>query len=311
MVPRVVQVRRGDQIAAHRRLVRQLFQRPDIDRAQEGGLRRAGDPREGRTAPATCRSATGARRSGRPGGSGGWTASRRRRMLKEMAGNAAVGGLLHRAGRGKALQLRLHQQRLLPPGGPGRRRGRHGLEERSRRSSSRGSGNVEFHDRSQGRRAEPRRTTSAPRYSQVFQARSKYGTPLTLNVTHTGRNPAHEEFPVRHLGQGPGEDRFGRGLQERQGPPVLPVLLRPLQPDHRGRPRGKYKGTHPRGAGIRDPRHVRVQPPDRFAAHRHPGQRPAATSWGWTRSRRGTSSASSMECFEKGLLTASRRRAWS
>ena len=36
---------------------------------------------------------------------------------------------LHRAGGGKPLPLRLHQQRQLPPGGPGRRRGRHGLQE--------------------------------------------------------------------------------------------------------------------------------------------------------------------------------------
>ncbi len=135
-----------------------------------------------------------------------------------------------------------------------------------------GSGNVEYHDHQTGRRAQPR---------ELRARQGKPGLPGQVEIRDAadaqfhpyGRDPAHEEFPVRHLGQGPGEDRFGRRLQERQSTQVLPVLFRPLQPDHRGR-RGQVQGDDARRSGIRDPRHVRVQSPDRLAPHRHPGQRP-------------------------------------
>ena len=136
----------------------------------------------------------------------------------------------------------------------------------------RGSGAAEFHDRARVVELN-RKNYDLARKSQLFQARSKYGTSLTLNVTNAGRNPPHAQLPVRRLGPSPGQARFGGGLQERQGPPLLPVLLRPLLAHDRG-DRGAEQGGALRGAGIRNPRPLRLQPDDRFAADGHPGEPP-------------------------------------
>ena len=71
----------------------------------------------------------------------------------------------------------------------------------------RGTKNVEFHDRK--RIVELNRENyQRAKVSQVFQARSKYGTPLTLNFTHTGGILPTKNFQYRDLGKGPGKDRF-------------------------------------------------------------------------------------------------------